>query len=463
MSRTKRARSSVRSRGSFPVRLEQLENRLVPGSLLALANTPVPARTLAGMIDDRRTVLRNTQAVFLSQLQADDAAHLLNDSGRSLLTVVSSSANMAQTVKAIPDASWDRTWNTDLSTVPMQAFDHALSGLELSQDHSRRGRHGPSSADHDLPAHQSAVAPQAHFADTATADGRHLGVSGTSTVRQTVAHQDGHRVVGTPDWHRELDLFVGALGAQPGSYLANEARGDLTDGLGSRSAPPDAVDDEVTTDEDTAASLYYLTYNDTDPDGDTLEIVAIGPPANGQVVPQPDQTYHYVPNPNWNGTDSFPYTVSDGQSTDTATVTVTVLALNDPPVADNKNVTTDQNTPTTVTLTGTDVEGSPLEFFIHDDPANGTLSELTVGTITYVPNGNFHGTDTFTYKATEGQLAGAEATVTVTVLQVAQGSGVTITASGGSTLASENDEVWADPTLNRSTHKGKCLTPQLAC
>lgn len=230
------------------------------------------------------------------------------------------------------------------------------------------------------------------------------------------------------------------------AWMANGIRpgGGGEEGPSIQSAPPDAVDDEVTTDEDTAATLYYLTYNDTDPDGDTLEIVSFGSPANGQIVLQADQTYNYVPNLNWNGTDTFTYTVSDGQDTDTATVTVTVAAVNDPPVADNKNVPTNQNTPIIVTFTGSDVEGSPIEFFIYDDPTNGTLSDLDGNTITYVPNGNFFGTDTFTYKATDGQSASDVATVTVTVQQVSQGPGVTITQSGGSTKVAENGGFWEE-------------------
>ena len=66
--------------------------------------------------------------------------------------------------------------------------------------------------------------------------------------------------------------------------------------------------------------------NDSDPDGDQLEVVDITPGANGEVVLNDDGTATYTPTEGFDGTDSFTFTIDDdhgGQAT--ATVTVTVL------------------------------------------------------------------------------------------------------------------------------------------
>ncbi|WP_299157100.1 cadherin-like domain-containing protein, partial [uncultured Christiangramia sp.] len=74
--------------------------------------------------------------------------------------------------------------------------------------------------------------------------------------------------------------------------------------------------------------------NDSDPDGDELTVTEVTQPGNGSAVINTDGTVTYSPNENFNGTDTFEYTISDGNGgTDTATVTVTIGAENDAPVA----------------------------------------------------------------------------------------------------------------------------------
>ena len=96
---------------------------------------------------------------------------------------------------------------------------------------------------------------------------------------------------------------------------------------------PVAVADTASTDEDAGVDVHVLT-NDHDVDGDALTVTATGAAASGGTVQIVEGTYvHYTPALNFNGPDSFSYTVSDGQGgTATATVSVTVNAVNDPPV-----------------------------------------------------------------------------------------------------------------------------------
>jgi VCBS repeat-containing protein len=224
--------------------------------------------------------------------------------------------------------------------------------------------------------------------------------------------------------------FGGGLGPGGGMFGPNGPGGEGGSG-------PTANDDEVETDEDTPARIYYLAYNDTDPELDTLTVVEVLQPTHGATELESDGSVTYTPDLNWNGTDSFTYTVSDGTSNASATATITVYAVNDLAVADGLTISTNEDTPVEITLSGTDVEAAELGFFIESGPADGTLGELDGSKITYAPNGNFSGTDSFTYRADDGTELGTLATVTITVNEIADGPGITIAASGGSTRVTE--------------------------
>ena len=110
---------------------------------------------------------------------------------------------------------------------------------------------------------------------------------------------------------------------------------------------PDAKDDNATTNEDTPTSVNVLS-NDTDPDGDAPQLTGVGTPAHGTATINDNATpsnmaddyIDYDPVDNYNGTDTFTYTISDGQGgTDTANVNVTVNPVNDTPQAADDSTT----------------------------------------------------------------------------------------------------------------------------
>ena len=97
--------------------------------------------------------------------------------------------------------------------------------------------------------------------------------------------------------------------------------------------------------------------------------------------------------------------------------TAAMQSCNNPPVANAQAVTTDEEASVGITLTGSDPEGSPITFSLVTPPAHGTL----IGSIpnyTYVPDPNFNGSDSFTFKTNDGLLNSAPATVTITVRPV---------------------------------------------
>jgi VCBS repeat-containing protein len=183
---------------------------------------------------------------------------------------------------------------------------------------------------------------------------------------------------------------------------------------------PVANDDEATVPEDSSVTIPVLG-NDYDPDGDPLSVSLVSGPANGRATVNPDGTITYTPNPDFCGTDSFTYKACDPSGAcDTATVTIHVTCVNDAPVAQDDTYTTNEDTPLVVAKPGVlgndyDVDGDPLTSVLVLGPAHGTLALNPDGSFTYTPNPNFYGTDTFTYRAFDGELYSNVATVTITV------------------------------------------------
>jgi len=95
--------------------------------------------------------------------------------------------------------------------------------------------------------------------------------------------------------------------------------------------PPVAGDDAANTNEDAAVNINVLANDNDGGDGGPLSVTMVTAPANGMAVINMNNTITYTPNPDFNGMDTFDYTVSDTFTTDTGTVTVTVAAVNDEP------------------------------------------------------------------------------------------------------------------------------------
>jgi gliding motility-associated-like protein len=112
----------------------------------------------------------------------------------------------------------------------------------------------------------------------------------------------------------------------------------------------------------------------------------------------------YTPAENYTGNDSFRYSVkdADGAISNYATVTVSILPINDAPVALNDQATSRQ-VPINLDIIANDIDvDNALDassIVIMSDPTNGSLSiDNTTGSVTYVPNIDFLGNDSFTYQ-----------------------------------------------------------------
>jgi len=155
-----------------------------------------------------------------------------------------------------------------------------------------------------------------------------------------------------------------------------------------------------------------LTANEVD--GDPLTYVITAQPTHGAVTGTlPNFTY--TPNLNYFGADNFSFKANDTHvDSNIATINLTINSVNDVPTADNKIINTPVNTPVAVTLSGTDVENSPLTFAIVSSPSHGSLSGSSPS-LTYTPTNGYAGSDSFTYTANDSQATSPVATVSINV------------------------------------------------
>ena len=96
---------------------------------------------------------------------------------------------------------------------------------------------------------------------------------------------------------------------------------------------------------------------------------------------------------------------------------MTIGALNNAPIANNATINTSHNVQFAGTLSASDSEGSALTYSIVANGAKGVarITNATSGAFTYTPNAGATGADSFTFKASDGQLDSNVATITVTV------------------------------------------------
>lgn len=184
---------------------------------------------------------------------------------------------------------------------------------------------------------------------------------------------------------------------------------------------PTANNQSVSTDEDTPLPI---TLTASDADGDTLVYTLLDLPDHG-ILSGMAPNLTYTPDPDYfapsGHPDSFTFQVNDGLAdSNIATVSINVNPVNDPPVAVDDTATTLKNVPVTIAVQANDSAGpanedQTLTTTAVTAPANGAAVINPDGSVTYTPNFNFYGIDSFASTVCDSDGACATATVTVLV------------------------------------------------
>ncbi|KYX28346.1 RTX toxin [Vibrio parahaemolyticus] len=178
---------------------------------------------------------------------------------------------------------------------------------------------------------------------------------------------------------------------------------------------PNAKNDVITTEEDTAVTIDVLV-NDSDVEGDVLSIQSASVPSEQGSVDIVDGKLVFTPAENFNGEATITYIVTDGDLTDEAKVTVTVTPVNDSPVAVDDTVSTQEDTVVIIDVlpNDSDVDGDKLSIQSASVPEAQGKVEIVDGKLVFTPAENFNGDAEITSTVTDGELTD-EAKVTVTV------------------------------------------------
>jgi len=263
-----------------------------------------------------------------------------------------------------------------------------------------------------------------------------------------------------------LERIVESIGQQNG---AGEDDGGVTtaavtfgEAEESNNAPVANNDVSIITNEDTIFDNINVLDNDTDADGDTLNVLGTPTASNGSVSVNDDGTLKYTPNANFNGQDIITYTVSDGRGgTDTATVGVTVNPVTDLTAGnDSLNVSEDSGLSTgSVASNDSTTSGGSLSYAVNSGVSNGTLVFRADGSYDYTPSANFNGADSFTYTVTDA-AAGESSTQTVDITVT---SVTDLTADDDTlTVTEDSGESSGSVAVNDSTTSGGSLSYAVA-
>jgi large repetitive protein len=267
------------------------------------------------------------------------------------------------------------------------------------------------------PAHASTVTVQYATANGTAMAGSDYVAHPTTTLTFTAGQTTKTVTVlvnGDNDDEADETFFVNLFNSTNATITDSQGVGTI---LNDENEAPVAVDDSYSTDEDTPLNVAApgVLGNDTDADGDALTAMLVDDVANGTLDLESDGSFTYTPNANANGSDSFTYKANDGAAdSDVATVTLTVNAVNDAPTCEDVTLTTDEDAPGSTSPDCSDVEGDSLTYEVVEQPAHGTAG-VEDGELTYQPNANFNGSDSFTYRSSDGSATSDTANVAVTV------------------------------------------------
>lgn len=200
----------------------------------------------------------------------------------------------------------------------------------------------------------------------------------------------------------------------------------------------------------------------TDPDGDTLTYSLASAPA-GASINSATGDFIWTPSET-DGPGVYPVTVSvsDGHISDSQSFQITVNEANIAPLASSASSTTDEDTPVVIALSASDsdIPAQALTFSIVTPPTHGSLSELAGNTVTYTPDANYNGPDSFEFKANDGAADSNAATVGITVSSV--NDSPTIALNGSDPMNLLVGDIFVDPGANASDTEDGILTPSVS-
>ena len=153
----------------------------------------------------------------------------------------------------------------------------------------------------------------------------------------------------------------------------------------------------------------------SDPDNLPLTFEVVNQPSDGTVLIS-DSELLYTPDVNFSGQAVISIKAFNGTKY-SPPVNVVIDVVSHNPIASTLHVSVVKNGTISIDLSGTDPENDSLTYSVDTPSVNGTLFQNDTNTQTYVPNTDFVGEDSFTFKAFDGVYYSDPATVHITVTE----------------------------------------------
>lgn len=226
----------------------------------------------------------------------------------------------------------------------------------------------------------------------------------TRTIAVIMPNTQGIRSVAWQNYLTTVDNVEALTGYDFFSNVPVEIQASIEAGVNGNN-PPGVSDRSAMTSEDTALPITLTAVNDNQ---NQLNFVVVTQPSSG-TLSGTGANLTYTPNDDYNGADSFTYKAVDGSETsNTATVSITITSVNDAPIANSDDKSTDEDTDLVFSasdLTVNDSKGAANESdeILMVTQVNSTVNTngtvvLSNGQITYQPNANFNGAASFEYQ-----------------------------------------------------------------
>jgi hypothetical protein len=209
--------------------------------------------------------------------------------------------------------------------------------------------------------------------------------------------------------------------------------------------------------------VLYVLRNDVDPDNDTITVISTTQPSVGAVVSNDGRSLRYRPDlASTERQTQFEYTISDGNgNTDSATVYLSLSQPEDagPPVAGTDSFTTVKNVSVTRNLLANDTNPAGGQLIVVGTPtcAFATCTVSPDGLLTYAPNTDYTGIESFTYRIRNSRGATADGTVFVEVVD-SEGENLAPLASPDTATVRAGERETIDVLANDTDPEGEALT-----
>ena len=248
-------------------------------------------------------------------------------------------------------------------------------------------------------------------------------------------------IVNAPSW-ASFDTTTGALTGTPFNADVNVTSGiviTVTDSAGAQASlaafsitvsntndAPVAVADSYTLNEGDSLSTTGVLINDSDIDaGSVITAVLVSNVNHGSLMLNSDGSFTYTHDDSETISDNFTYKANDTLlDSNTVTVTLSINPENDAPLANDDTLSVNEDAVVQIAVLDNDIDSEGFllasSTSIMTAPSNGATRLNTAnGVITYTPDVNFNGSDSFTYQVSDGEgVTSNVATVSIVVVAV---------------------------------------------